>query len=92
MEGVAGDDLSVLTERHGWTVVEELAIFRPDPEGWYARVARMQRPGRAVDRYHVALISPAGVALYVQFASMVGEARRVAEGWVHAKQGGRAAG
>ena len=87
MEGVAGDDLSVLTERPGWTVVEDLAIFRPDPEGWYARVARMQRPGRAVDRFHIALISPAGVALYVQFASMVGEARRVAEGWVNAKQG-----
>jgi hypothetical protein len=82
------DDLSVLTARPGWTVVEDLAIFRPDPDGWYARVARMQRPGRAVDRYHIALISPAGVALYVQFASMVGEARRVAEGWVHGKQGG----
>ena len=86
MEGVADDDLSVLTERPGWTVMEDLAIFRPDPEGWCARVARMQRPGRAMDRYHIALISPAGVALYVQFASMVGEARRVAEGWVRGKQ------
>ena len=43
-------------------------------------------PRERGDRFHIALISPAGVALYVQFASMVGEARRVAEGWVRAKQ------
>ena len=42
----------------------------------------LQRPARVLDRLHVALITPADAALWVQYASTVGEARRVAEGWV----------
>jgi hypothetical protein len=46
----------------------------------------MVLPSRASERFHVALVSPAGVAQHTQFAVMVGEARRVAEGWVRGKQ------
>jgi len=75
---VADDDLSVLTERPGWTVVEDLAIFRPDPDGWYARVARMQRPGRAVDRYHIRwTILPAGNAQLIRDLDRSPQWRRV---------------
>jgi hypothetical protein len=84
---VVDDDLTVLVDRPGWTVVENVAIFRPVPDGWYARVARVQLPSRGTERFHIALVSPHGVAQYTQFAVMVGEARRVAEGWVRGKQG-----
>jgi hypothetical protein len=50
-------------------------------------VATLQRPARAVDKFHIALIIPASAALWVDYASTAGEARRVAEGWVRGKPG-----
>jgi hypothetical protein len=57
-------DLAVLEQRPGWTVQDDVAEYRPDPGGWYARVSRLQRPARAVDRFHIALISPADTAVW----------------------------
>jgi hypothetical protein len=79
---VADDDLSVLADRPGWTVEGVRAMYRLAPGGWFARVSRMKLPSRASERFHVALVSPAGVAQHTRFAVMVGEARRVAEGWI----------
>jgi hypothetical protein len=47
---------------------------------------RVKLPSRATEPFHVALISQTGVAQYTTFAVMVGEARRVAEGWVRSRQ------
>jgi hypothetical protein len=86
---MADDDLAVLAERPGWTVYDnKRALYAPVEGGWHARVSRLFIPARGTDRFHVALITPAGVALYTQMAVMVGEARRVAEGWVRGKQPG----
>ena len=82
---MADDDLSVLADRPGWVVEEERATYRPVPGGWFARVSQVKLPSRASERFHIALVSPAGVAQHTQFAGMVGEARRVAEGWVRGK-------
>jgi hypothetical protein len=84
---VADDDLAVLVDRLGWVVDDDLrAVYRPAAGGWFARVSRVKLPNRASERFHVALVSPSGVAQHTQFAVMVGEARRVAEGWVRGKQ------
>jgi hypothetical protein len=63
---VVDTDLAVLASRTGWTVEDDLAIYRPVPGGWYARLAKLKRPARAVDKFHIALISPANAALWVQ--------------------------
>jgi hypothetical protein len=76
---VADDDLSVLAERPGLAGGDDrLAVFEPAPGGWPAREARQVIPTRAAGGFHAAFISPAGVSQYTQYASMVGEARRVA--------------
>jgi hypothetical protein len=79
-------DLAMLADRPGWTIEDNVAIYRPDASGWYARVTQLQHPNRASDRHHVALISPADAAVYGGYTSTVGEARRVAEGWVRGRQ------
>ena len=83
---MADDDLSVLADRPGWTVEDERATYKPAPGGWFARVSHVKLPSRASERFHDALVSPAGAAQHTQFAVTVGEARRVAEGWVRGKQ------
>jgi hypothetical protein len=83
---VADDDLTGLAERPGWTVEDnQRAMYAPLEGGRYARVSRPVLHNRASERFQVALVSPAGVAKWTQFALMVGEARRVAEGWVRGK-------
>ena len=83
---MADDDLAILVDRLGWTVEDDQrATYRPVAGGWFARVSRVKLPNRASERFHVALVSPNGLAQHTQFAVMVGEARRVAEGWVRGK-------
>jgi acetyltransferase-like isoleucine patch superfamily enzyme len=78
-------DLAVLADRPGWSVEENVAIYRPVPGGWHARVTQLEHPNRASDRHHVALISPVGAAVFVGYTSTIGEARRIGEGWVAGK-------
>jgi hypothetical protein len=75
----------VLAERPGWTVTDHQAVYAPLSGGWYARVSRVKLAARASEPFHVALVSPTGVAQHTQYAVMVGEARRVAGGWVRGK-------
>jgi hypothetical protein len=49
---------------------------------WTTRASRS-----ASESFHVAPVSPAGLAEYTQFAVMVGKAQRVAEGWVRREHG-----
>jgi hypothetical protein len=79
-------DLAVLADRPGRTVEDNAATYRPVEGGWYARVTQLEHANRASDRHHVALISPAGAALFVGYTSTVGEARRIGEGWVRGRQ------
>jgi hypothetical protein len=81
---MADDDLSILEARPGWTVTADLAIYAPEPGSWTGRVARMKVAGRSYERFHVAIVDPGGVARYTKFATMVSEARRLAEGHVQA--------
>lgn len=80
------DDLAVLTDRPGWTVAADVAVYEPVAGGWVGRVARLMYPAKAYDRFLVAIIDPAGNARYTMYASMVSEARRLAEGHVNGQQ------
>jgi hypothetical protein len=82
---VADDDLSSLADRPGWEVDGAIARYVPVPDGWRARVTRTIRPERSYHRLHVAIIDPGGQARRAFLVTLVGEAVRVAEAQVDAR-------
>jgi hypothetical protein len=79
------DELASLGERRGWTADEVVAIYEPEPSGWTARVHWVQISGHTYYRFHIAVIGPNGNAAYTTFATMISEARRVADGNVYGR-------
>jgi hypothetical protein len=79
---VAADDLQAFVDRPDWTVDEKGATYAPSTTGWRAIVWVPIASGTLYARYHVAVIDPDGTARYVQTASSISEAPRVAEGQV----------
>ena len=85
------DDLQGLADRPGWTVDADrgLAVFAPVEGGWSAKVRRVagtRAPGYdRYDRWHVAIIDPAGVARQTKPWSYLSDARAFAEGRVNAE-------
>jgi hypothetical protein len=73
------DELDTLAERPSWTVTAGVATYQPQPDAWRASVRAVRVPGRAGDRWHVAIIDPTSMARYTTTASTIGEAARVAE-------------
>ena len=76
------DELDALAERPHWTVTAGVATYEPEPGAWFARIRAVRVPGRAGDRWHIAIVEPTGMARYTTNASTIREAVRVAEGHV----------
>jgi hypothetical protein len=76
---------AAVTTRTDWAMDGAVALFVPSPGDWSARVTFTRVPGRAYERWHIAIVDPARVARYTSFASTVAEAIRVAEAHVRAK-------
>lgn len=74
------EDIQSLGARTNWTVDGPVATYTPTPGGWTARVRAVRLPGRSYERWHIAVIDPAGVARYTCYASSLAETARVAEG------------
>ena len=79
------DELRALADRPGWAVAGSLAMYEPNLGGWRAVVRPVKVAGRSYERWHVAVVDPAGHAHLALTASTVAEARRVAEGQVLAR-------
>jgi hypothetical protein len=73
------EDVTVLADQPGWVVTGTVATYRPDPDGWLARIVHALVPGRTYHRMHVAVIDPTGVARHTVAVGTVGHARQVAE-------------
>ncbi len=58
------DELNALTDRPNWTVTAGVATYEPTPGAWLARIRAIRIPGRAGDRWHIAIIDPRGMARY----------------------------
>jgi hypothetical protein len=71
--------------RPGWSLTGPSATFRPAPGGWFATVRPATIPGRSYERWHVAIVSPTGVARSTTWATTVEEAVRIAERRVRAR-------
>lgn len=82
---VVDEDLAQLATVAGWTVDGRVAVFHPDPGGWRATVRVTREAGRHYDRLHIAVVDPANRAQFTTWASSVGEAQRVAEAQVRAR-------
>jgi hypothetical protein len=83
----AAEDIAILGDRAGWTVGDGLATYEPTLGGWTARVRSVRMAGHSYERWHVAILDPAGRARSTSFASLLGEAARVAEARVRALSG-----
>jgi hypothetical protein len=79
-------DLCFLAERRGWKVVDSTATVRLGPAGWRAVVRANAQPARTVDRFHIAIVDPSGMAQHTHQAGTVDEAVRVAEAHVRRKR------
>ena len=79
------DELDALAERPSWTVTAGVATYEPEPGAWLARIRAIRVPGRAGDRWHIAIVDPRGIARYTTTASTIAEAVRVAEGHVRGR-------
>jgi hypothetical protein len=79
------DELDALAERPDWTVTAGVATYEPEPGAWLARIRAVRVPGRAGDRWHIAIVDPTGMARYATTASTVPEATRVAEGNIRSR-------
>jgi hypothetical protein len=73
--------------RGDWTLDGSVARFTPAAGGWSARVTPVRIAGRSLDRYHISIIDPTGVARYTSIASTTGEALRIAETRVRYRAG-----
>jgi hypothetical protein len=73
--------------RVDWTLHGSVARFAPPVGGWSARITPVRIAGRSLDRYHVSIIDPTGVARYTSMASTTGEALRIAESRVRYRAG-----
>ena len=62
------DELDDLAERPHWTVTAGVATYQPEPGAWCARVRAVRVPGRAGDRWHLAIVDPSGMAHYTTTA------------------------
>jgi hypothetical protein len=72
------EDITTLTERPHWIVVEGRATYSPVEGGWRAVVSVLRQPVRA-DRYHIASVDRTGAARWFREAITLAEAVRVAE-------------
>jgi hypothetical protein len=81
------EDLQLLAERAGWTVENGVATYAPTEGGWVPKVRAVKMAGHSYERLHVAIVDPHGKARFTNFASLIGEAVRVAEGVVRGKNG-----
>ena len=79
------ESLAALAGQPGWIVEAKRATYEPEPGGWRADVRALSAPGRAFDRYHVAIRDPSGHAVQTKMATTVAEARRLAEGHVRSR-------
>jgi hypothetical protein len=77
------EELRSFGERRGRTADEVVAIYKPEPGGWTARVRWVQISGHTCYRFHIAVIDPNGHPSYPCFATMISEAWRLPEGNVH---------
>ena len=73
--------------RADWTLHGSVARFTPAVGGWSARVTPVRIAGRSLDRYHISIIDPTGVARYTSLASTTGEALRIAASRVRHRAG-----
>ena len=78
------DDLTTLGARDHWTVTGGVATYAPKPGGWTAQVRAVRVAAHSYERWHIAIIDPHGTARHTCFASLIGEAARVAESRVRA--------
>ena len=78
------EDLTTLGARDHWTVKDGVATYTPEPGGWTAQVRAVRVAGHSYERWHIAIIDPHGAARHACFASLLGEAARVAESRVSA--------
>jgi hypothetical protein len=85
---MADDLASHVAGRPGWRVTGPVATYRPVEEGWSATVRPATAPGRSFERWHVAVVSPAGAASSTSWATTVAEAVRVAERRVRGRNAG----
>ena len=81
------EDVTTLGDQPGWVVTGTVATYRPDPNGWLARVVHVLVPGRTYHRLHVAVIDPGGTARYSTAVGTISHARQVAEQQVRARNG-----
>lgn len=79
------DDVEALASRPGWIVDGPVATYQPEPGNWCAQVRRILQPARAAERWNIAIRDPHGRVQYVEKATSIGEAARVAEGHVRGK-------
>jgi hypothetical protein len=82
VDRVPDEDVSVLAQRPGWVVTGTVATYRPDPDGWLARIVHTLVPGRTYHRLHVAVLDSGGSARYCTAVGSVDEACQVAEAHV----------
>lgn len=85
------EEIQTLAGRLGWTVDLDsmLALFFPSEGGWSAKLRRVRGgTGKGYDRYdrwHVALVDPAGVCRQAKPFTYLLDALRFAEGRVNAE-------
>ena len=73
------DDLTTLGARDHWTVTDGVATYAPEPGGWTAQVRAVRVAEHSYERWHIAIIDKHETVRHTCFASLIGEAARVAE-------------
>lgn len=79
------DLAGAVTGRTGWSIVGTSVMYSPTFTGWSARIMPFRVPGRSLDRLHISIIDPTGVARRTCVASIAAEAVRLAEATIRAK-------
>jgi hypothetical protein len=78
-------DLTSVTGRPGWTVLDRKATVDLGPAGWCAVVRAKAQPSTSLDRFHVAIVDPGGTVRHTHRAGSVVEAIRIAEAHIHVR-------
>ena len=77
-------DLNCVAGRPGWTVLDRKATVDLGHPGWSAVIRAKALPTTTLDRFHIAIVGPEGLARHTHVAGSVVEAIRIAEAHIYA--------